>query len=55
MTIHQYYMMNISLVSATEGWDVGNAAAYPPQDPTASVTLFHLSGGVWRIYPLTGV
>ncbi len=55
LTIHQYYMMNISLVSATEGWAVGSSAVSPSRDPNASATLFHLSGGVWRIYPLSGV
>ena len=55
LTIHGYYMMAISLVSLTEGWAVGNADSYPVRDPNASATLFHLSGGVWRIYPLTGM
>ncbi len=55
LTIHQYYMKSISLVSATEGWAVGNTAAFPSQEPNASATLFHLSGGVWRIYSLSGV
>ncbi len=55
LTIHQYSLGRVSLVSVTEGWAVGGAADYPSQDPNASAPLFHLSGGVWRIYPLSGV
>lgn len=55
LTIHQFYLMRISLVSVTEGWATGNSAVGNSRDPNATATLFHLSGGVWHIYPLTGL
>lgn len=55
LTIHQFYLTRISLVSATEGWATGNSAVSNSRDPNSTATLFHLSGGVWRIYPLTGL
>lgn len=55
LTIHQYALMRVSLVSATEGWAVGSSLVSPSRDPNASAILFHLSGGVWQVYPLSGV
>lgn len=55
LTIHQFALMRVSLVSATEGWAVGSSLVDPPPDPNASATLFHLSGGIWQVYPLSRV
>ncbi|MGZ3680745.1 MAG: WD40/YVTN/BNR-like repeat-containing protein [Ktedonobacterales bacterium] len=55
LTIHQFALMRVSLVSATEGWAVGSSLVDGSLDPNAAATLFHLSSGAWQIYPLSGV
>lgn len=55
LTIHQYSLASVTLTSANDGWAVGYTNVEPSPYKNAYATLFHLSGGVWTAYPLTGM